>query len=164
MSNLHIPVGSAEHQQYSQLADQGDVIRVAPGIYMDATAEFERVFNQEFGRLLHALTGGSFRLSHRSALSPTPTSQIICVTVPARSAAEEKHIKSKTILLLDGPEDPEVEKLEWASESIPRSSVELALAECTQDRRGAYRSSILDREELEEQIYRHQDQIDPDRL
>lgn len=154
------PTDPSERKRIERLARQGALVRIAPGLYVDA-ADPEGVVRRTWLRLVRRFSNDKGHISHRSALQLNPFARDLFVAVPGMRQNRIHELPGMRIYVLSGMPRPDTRLFRWKRDSAPVSTPETALLEMLEPRRGRFAAARSGPEEVELAVYRAHRRLNP---
>lgn len=148
-----------ERKRIERSARRGELLSLGRGIYLRPSEDPAAAIAAHWPQVLEHLTHGEGHISHRTALHFNPYAADWFASWPSRRYRTVS-LGPKRLCLLPGMPRPELREVEFLGSRGRVSTLETALLEVTEDRRGAYARATLAVEELEEFVLGHASRID----
>lgn len=153
---------SASPQQRKRIeraAKRGALAKLGHGVYARADEDPTAVLSAHWPAVVGHLSAGEGHVSHRTALYLNPYAADWYISWPARRYRAVM-LGSKRIFLLAGMAEPELREVEFLGGRGKVSTIETALLEASESRRGAYARAPLTVGELEEYLLANAARVD----
>lgn len=140
---------SLQRKRIERAAARGELEALGYGIYVSGGEDPAAALADHWPIVIRHLTDGKGHVSHRTSLHFNPYAPEWFVSWPAKRYRTIA-LGPKRLRLLAGMANPETREISLLGHPGRISTLETALLEVTEKRRGAYASATLSREELEE--------------